>query len=74
MDPVAPDYAGAAVTGVVPALIGARGTGETVAWMPEPVAGITKAGNICANSTPRRRFLAKVLLNNVVGVDTILLA
>jgi len=39
MDPVAPDYAGAAVTGVVPALIGARGTGETVAWMPEPVAG-----------------------------------
>ena len=44
------------------------------AQMPEPVAGVTKAGNICANGAPRRRFLAKVLLNNVVGVDTILLA
>jgi len=35
MEPVKPDYAGASLAGVVPALLGTR----RVDWLPEPVAG-----------------------------------
>src|SRR5947207_191498 len=35
MDAVKPDYSGPNVTGIVPALLGAR----PVTWLPEPVAG-----------------------------------
>ncbi|HEX6310927.1 MAG TPA: alkaline phosphatase family protein, partial [Acidimicrobiia bacterium] len=35
MDPVLPDYGGACVTGLAPALVGA----QPVDWLPDPVAG-----------------------------------
>jgi predicted AlkP superfamily pyrophosphatase or phosphodiesterase len=37
--PVLPDYAGASVNNIVPALVGRRGTFTLPEWMPAPVAG-----------------------------------
>jgi hypothetical protein len=39
MEPVKPDYGGASLAGVVPALLGARRPHELPEWVPEPVAG-----------------------------------
>ena len=37
--PLVPDYAGACLTNLVPALLGPAGTGELPAWFPTPVKG-----------------------------------
>jgi predicted AlkP superfamily pyrophosphatase or phosphodiesterase len=37
--PVLPNYAGACVSGIVPALLGPRGTAQLPAWFPDPVRG-----------------------------------
>src|SRR5690242_20035782 len=40
--------------------------------MPEALTSVTKAWNICANRAACRGLLAKVLLNHIVTMDTVL--
>ena len=42
--------------------------------MPETFAGIAKSRNVRANGAAGRGFLAQVLLNDVIAMDTILRA